>query len=112
VLDGILHAYFGTPEGIAVYLDNGAFAFLSRGGGVPGADYEAFVAAAGPDWYAVPQDYIPTPRMEDAEQLRCQERTMAVNRAYGHDGPRWPRRRGGQPEGVSRTPRWRASRPR
>jgi 7-cyano-7-deazaguanine tRNA-ribosyltransferase len=85
-MDRGLHAYFGVPKGIAVYLDNGAFAFLSKGGEVPRADYEAFVAAASPDWYAIPQDYIPTPRMEDAEQLRCLERTMAVNRAYGHDG--------------------------
>ena len=85
-MDRGLHAYFGLPDGVSVYLDNGAFAFLSKGGEVPRADYEAFVAAAGPDWYAIPQEYIPTPRMEEAEQLRCLEQTMAVNRAYGHDG--------------------------
>jgi queuine/archaeosine tRNA-ribosyltransferase len=53
---------------------------------VPRKDYEAFVRAACPDWYAIPQDYIPTPSMSDAEQLVCLQRTMAVNLAYRHDG--------------------------
>lgn len=81
-----IHASLGIPGHIRIYLDNGAFYFLSKGGEAPRADYEAFVASAQPDWYAIPQDYIPTPRMSDDEQLGCFERTMAVNRAYRHDG--------------------------
>jgi hypothetical protein len=83
-----LHAYLGIrPAGrVAVYLDNGAFAFLSKGGEVPRDEYETFVRHARPDWYVVPQDYIPTPAMSETEQWRCLERTMAINRAYRHDG--------------------------
>jgi hypothetical protein len=81
-----LRAYLGIGPKVAVYLDNGAFQFLSRGGEVPRADYEAFVGAARPDWYAIPQDYIPTPSMSDTEQLDCLQRTMSVNLEYRHDG--------------------------
>ncbi len=85
-----LHAYLGilpaSKSNVAVYLDNGAFAFLSKGGEVPREEYETFVRHACPDWYAIPQDYIPTPAMTESEQRRCLERTMAVNRAYRHDG--------------------------
>jgi 7-cyano-7-deazaguanine tRNA-ribosyltransferase len=81
-----LRAYLGLPAHVAVYLDNGAFAFLSKGGEVPRDEYEAFVREARPGWYAVPQDYIPTPAMSADEQRRCFERTMVVNRAYRHDG--------------------------
>ncbi len=85
-MDQGLHAALGIPSHIRIYLDNGAFYFLGKGGETPRADYEAFVVRARPDWYAIPQDYIPTPRMSDAEQLACLERTMTVNRDYGHDG--------------------------
>jgi 7-cyano-7-deazaguanine tRNA-ribosyltransferase len=53
---------------------------------VPRQEYEAFVRDARPDWYAIPQEYIPTPAMSDAEQLECLRRTMEVNRAYRHNG--------------------------
>lgn len=81
-----LHTWLGTPEEVAIYLDNGAFYFLSKDGETPRKEYEQFVHEAQPDWYAIPQDYIPTPRMSDAEQLQCLSRTMEVNRAYQHDG--------------------------
>jgi hypothetical protein len=81
-----LRDYLGVPVGVSVYLDNGAFYFLSKKGEVPRQEYEDFVRNARPDWYAIPQDYIPTPRMSDAEQLDCLRRTMEVNRAYQHDG--------------------------
>lgn len=81
-----LHAALGIPKHIKIYLDNGAFSFIRRGGEVPRPEYEAFVANAKPDWYAIPQDYIPTPRMAEAEQQRCFERTMEVNHQYHHDG--------------------------
>jgi len=81
-----LHGYLGVPQGIQVYLDNGAFYFLSRGGGVPQQEYEEFVHHARPDWYPIPQDFIPVPYMDDTAQLDCLRRTMDMNRAYQHDG--------------------------
>ncbi len=81
-----LHGYLDIPERVPIYLDNGAFYFLSKGGEVPRQEYEEFVRQACPDWYTIPQDYIPTPRMSDAEQLDCLRRTMEVNRAYQGDG--------------------------
>jgi hypothetical protein len=81
-----LRAYLGVPDGVDVYLDNGAFYFLSHDGETPRADYEAFVARARPDWWPIPQDFIPAPMMTPAEQRACFDRTMAVNQAYGLDG--------------------------
>lgn len=81
-----LRAYLGLPAHVRIYLDNGAFYFLGRHEEMPRDTYEEFVAGARPDWYAIPQDYIPTPRMSDAEQRECLTLTMAVNRAYASDG--------------------------
>lgn len=81
-----LHAYLGVPESVSIYLDNGAFYFLRKDGKVDWKDYEAFVQKAQPDWYPIPQDYIPTPKMDDLEQLGCLRQTMLVNRAHLHDG--------------------------
>ena len=81
-----LHRWLGLPENVKVYLDNGAFSFLRRAGETPRAEYEAFVQAARPDWWPIPQDYIPTPRMTLAEQQQACRRTMAVNLKYRHDG--------------------------
>lgn len=81
-----LHRYLGVPRATRVYLDNGAFYFLKRNGTVPEKQYEAFVAQAKPDWYPIPQEYIPTPAMSLKRQRSCFERTMAVNTAFEHDG--------------------------
>ena len=81
-----LHAYLGVPEGMRVYLDNGAFNFLKRNADGHHAAYAEFVANAKPDWWPIPQDFIPTPAMTDKEQLACLHRTMDVNRAYEFDG--------------------------
>lgn len=81
-----LHFYLGMPEHVTVYLDNGAFYFLKKAGEVPRQEYEEFVQKASPDWYPIPQDYIPAPRMTDDEQLHCLRQTMAVNQNYRHDG--------------------------
>lgn len=86
VMDQGLRAYLNLPEKTQVYLDNGAFSFLKREREVPRKEYEEFVQKASPDWYAIPQDYIPTPLMNDAEQMNCLVRTMEVNQAYRHDG--------------------------
>lgn len=81
-----LHTYLGISEEKRVYLDNGAFYFLSRGGETPAEEYEEFVNRAKPDWYPVPRDYIPAPAMTLGEQKVCFDRTMRVNLAYEHDG--------------------------
>lgn len=81
-----LHACLGVPESVAIYLDNGSFYFLRKDGEVNWENYETFIKATKPDWYPIPQDYIPTPKMNDAEQLACLGRTMVVNRAHLHDG--------------------------
>lgn len=85
-MDQGLHAHLHVPEGVSIYLDNGAFNFLRKGGEVPRDEYQAFVEAAKPDWYPIPQDYIPSPKMNDAEQLDCLQQTMAVNHSFGKDG--------------------------
>jgi hypothetical protein len=81
-----LRDYLGVPDGVRVFLDNGAFYFLSHGGEPPVREYEEFVAKARPDWYPIPLDYIPSPSMDQPSQQRCFERTMEMNRAYRHDG--------------------------
>jgi 7-cyano-7-deazaguanine tRNA-ribosyltransferase len=81
-----LRAYLGVSENIRIYLDNGAFFFLGRTGEIPREEYEAFVAQARPDWYPIPQDFIPTPKMTREEQRACFDRTMEANLAYQHDG--------------------------
>lgn len=81
-----LRTYLGVPRHIRIYLDNGAFYFLDRDGGVPQNEYEEFVQEAKPDWYPIPQDFIPTPKMDDETQLTCLRRTMEMNLAFEHDG--------------------------
>ena len=81
-----LHASLGIPEHVKIYLDNGAFRFSRVGGDVPREDYEEFVKSTKPYWYAIPQDYIPAPRMSDEEQLECLQQTMVVNKEFDYDG--------------------------
>jgi hypothetical protein len=81
-----LHAYLGIPGSVKIYLDNGAFYFLSHGGETPTDAYEKFVEAAKPDWWPIPQDFIPTPSMTAAEQQTCYVQTMHVNVSYSQDG--------------------------
>ncbi len=86
IMDAGLHEYLGVPTGVRVYLDNGAFYFLSREGSMPRRQYEKFVERAKPDWYPIPREFIPHPAMSAARQRDCFTRTMAVNRSYDHDG--------------------------
>jgi 7-cyano-7-deazaguanine tRNA-ribosyltransferase len=81
-----LREYMGVSERTKIYLDNGAFYFLSRGGDTPIEEYEEFVKRAAPDWYPIPRDYIPTPAMTEDEQRACFDQTMQANSAYEHDG--------------------------
>lgn len=81
-----LHACLGVPQTVKIYLDNGAFSFLARTGAVPHEAYTEFVTHARPDWWPVPQDFIPTPKMTAREKWHCFRRTMRINRTYQHDG--------------------------
>lgn len=81
-----LHGALGIPKRVKIYLDNGSFYFLDRDGEMSKKEYEEFVAQARPDWYPIPQDFIPTPQMTKQEQEQCFTRTMEVNHAYQHDG--------------------------
>ncbi len=81
-----LREYLGVSEETKVYLDNGAFYFLSRGGDTPVEEYVEFVERAEPDWHPIPRDYIPSPAMTEDEQRACLDQTMLVNSAYEHDG--------------------------
>jgi len=81
-----LHEYLGVPKSVEVHLDNGAFYFLRRQGVTPIAEYEEFVREARPDWYPIPQEFIPAPSMSRRKQKSCLERTMAVNVAFSQDG--------------------------
>jgi hypothetical protein len=81
-----LHGYLGIPKRVKIYLDNGSFYFIGREGEAPTAEYEEFVQAAKPDWYPIPRDFIPIPKMKKKEQKSCFDRTMEINRAYDYDG--------------------------
>lgn len=86
VMEKGLHVSLGIPEDVKIYLDNGAFRFSRAGDEVPRDAYEEFVKSTQPYWYAIPQDYIPTPSMSDEEQLVCLRQTMVVNRKFNYDG--------------------------
>ena len=81
-----LHRFLNVPDDTKIYLDNGAFYFLRRAGETERDAYEAFVTHARPDWYPIPQDFIPSPKMSLVEQRDCFDRTMAMNAGYEHDG--------------------------
>lgn len=71
-----LRRYLGVPAQVSVYLDNGAFYFLRTGEQSERRAYREFVEEAKPDWYPIAFDVIPTPKMSNARQRRCFERTM------------------------------------
>jgi 7-cyano-7-deazaguanine tRNA-ribosyltransferase len=81
-----LREYLGVPEGVCIYLDNGAFYFASKGGEPGAREYREFVRRANPDWRPVRFDAIPAPQMSWQKQLACYARTMEMNRRYQHDG--------------------------
>lgn len=81
-----IRSHLGVPDAVKVYLDDGAFYFLTHGGETPRGAYEEFIAEARPDWRPIPQDFIPSPSMTRGQQQTCFERTMAMNHDYQHDG--------------------------
>lgn len=85
-MDQGIHAYLGVPDHVQVYLDNGAFYFIGKIGHVPEAEYNEFVTRAKPDWWPIPQDFIPVATLSTRQQRQCFIRTMDSNLAYQHDG--------------------------
>lgn len=81
-MDQGIRAYLGVPDHIKVYLDNGAFYFIGKNCLVPEGDYNEFISNAKPDWWPIPQDFIPVATLSVAEQYDCFARTMAGNIAY------------------------------
>jgi 7-cyano-7-deazaguanine tRNA-ribosyltransferase len=81
-----LHQYLRVPEKVQIYLDNGAFYFLEKDEERPQEEYEKFVEQAKPDWWPIPQDFIPIPTMALEQQRLYFDRTMNMNRAYQYDG--------------------------
>jgi 7-cyano-7-deazaguanine tRNA-ribosyltransferase len=77
-----LHEYLGIPKHIKVYLDNGSFYFSSHDIKVPVQEYCDFVKNAQPNWFPIPQDFIPSPKMTLEEQQNCLELTMDMNCLY------------------------------
>jgi len=80
-----LHQHLGVPKNVKLYLDNGAFSFIQKNQEVPVKEYEEFVREAKPDWYPIPQDFIPIPKMTLEEQEKCFLKTMDMNLRY-HEG--------------------------
>lgn len=79
-----LHKFLEVPKTMKIYLDNGAFYFFKRDQENSIKDYQEFVKKAKPDWYPIPQDFIPTPKMSHEEQEICFTRTMEMNIHYQH----------------------------
>ncbi len=84
-MDQGIRAYLGVPDHVKVYLDNGAFYFIGRHDQVPHDEYDEFVSLAKPDWWPIPQDFIPVATLTVAQQYECFSKTMAANLAYSHE---------------------------
>lgn len=85
-MEQTLRNHLGVPSGVQIYLDNGAFSFLTHNEDAPAESYVEFAECAKPDWYPIPRDYIPAPQMSSAERRDCFEGTMAGNRLYAASG--------------------------
>jgi queuine/archaeosine tRNA-ribosyltransferase len=81
-----LRAFLGVSDSTRIYLDNGSFAVARLGKDVDVQAYEEFVAIARPDWWPVPQDFIPAPSMSREEIEACLRRTMEMNRRWACRG--------------------------
>lgn len=81
-MDQGLHNYLGVPNHIKIYLDNGSFYFSAHKNEAPIEEYTEFVKYAQPDWFPIPRDFIPTPKMTLEEQQECLDLTMEMNCRY------------------------------
>lgn len=73
---------YSIPDDVKIYLDNGSFSFSQQGYTVHAAAYRTFVDRTTPDWYPMPQDYIPSLDMPLDEQHRRMEKTMRNNEEW------------------------------
>lgn len=86
-MDEGIHRFLGIGhKRVKVFLDNGAFHFLSGKKRFHAEKYSEFVEQAKPDWYPIPQDFIPTPGMRLDKQRDYFRRTMEMNREYRQNG--------------------------
>jgi 7-cyano-7-deazaguanine tRNA-ribosyltransferase len=85
-MDFGLHPWLGVPDGVKVYLDNGAFYFATSDEESAAREYEKFVKKAKPDWKPIPRDWIPFPEMSHQKRRSCFDRTMKANVEYRRDG--------------------------
>jgi 7-cyano-7-deazaguanine tRNA-ribosyltransferase len=60
-----LHAYLDLPKRVKIYLDNGSFYFMRRGGDTPTTEYEEFVKEAKPDLVPDPAGFHPIAEDEE-----------------------------------------------
>lgn len=81
-----IRAYLKAPDHVKIFLDNGAFFFSRKNGLVPEDEYCDFVSRAKPDWWPIPQDFIPMATLSVAEQYECYTRTMLNNLTYQQNG--------------------------
>lgn len=81
-----LRDWLNLPKEVNVFLDNGSFAFMVRQRKARRRDYDEFVKAAKPDWWPVPRDFIPSPKMTLKAQRYRFNATMRINRQYNFDG--------------------------
>jgi tRNA-guanine family transglycosylase len=82
-----IHRFLGIRRHqVQVYLDNGAFHFMSGKKRFPIEDYTEFIQKAQPDWYPIPQDFIPTPTMHWNTQRAFFNRTMEMNKSFLRNG--------------------------
>jgi 7-cyano-7-deazaguanine tRNA-ribosyltransferase len=86
VARGIHAAVLKSADGVRVFLDNGAFACLRRGGTPDIARFKQFVRSTAPHWYPVPADYIPLPTQSVKAQRELFRKTVGVMRKYAGDG--------------------------
>jgi len=71
---------------VEVFLDNGAFHTLMRGAELDAKAYRDFIDMSVPDWFPIPVEYIPHPRMRRAQQERLFKQTMLYNWKYAPKG--------------------------
>lgn len=81
-----LRRYLRIPSDVQVFLDNGAFHTLTRGGALDSRAYQEFVNISTPDWYPIPVEHIPHPKMRLADQQRLFRLTMLYNHRYARLG--------------------------
>lgn len=81
-----IRKYLRIPENVQVFLDNGAFHTLLRGDELNPAAYQKFIEISSPDWYPIPAEFIPHPKMRVALQEQLFRKTTIYNTKYAPKG--------------------------